>query len=162
MSDLKEKFDTQFNILTTGLNSLAASATAALAAAEIDNTTNLYDDVLIVCQFVLTTGTPGGSNSVYVHGLGSNDGTIYSGDTSYSGTAAAYTLGSAGSPNMGAPATIYMPSQSITRQKAFWLSSLFGGPIPPFWSLVVVNDTNIALASSGSTVTGRGLWYQSV
>lgn len=159
---LSEQLDTTTTILSTGLNSLAASATAGFAAAELDNTTNLYDDVFIIAQFVLTTGTPGGSKSVYIYGLGSNDGTIYAGDTTYSGTAAAYTLATAGSPNLGQPASVYMDTQSTTRQRGFWLSSLLGGPVPAFWTLVVVNDTNIALASSGSTVTGRGLWYQSV
>lgn len=161
MADLKIKYDTAFNILTTGINSLAASSTAGFAAAEIDNTSNLYDDVLIVCQFVWSTGTATGFMEIY--GLGSNDGTIYSGCTNYSGTAAAYTLTAAGSPNMGVPVLCAPEAASATKQVAFALSTMFGGRVPPFWTLVVVNNSGgAALASSGSTVTGRGIWYQSV
>jgi len=161
MADLKLKYGTEFNILTTGINSLAASATVGWAAAEIDNTTNLYVDVWIVGQFVWSTGTATGFMEIY--GLGSSDGTIYSGCTNYSGTAAAYTLTAAGSPNMGVPILCAPEAASATKRVGFMLSSLFGGKVPPFWTLVVVNNSGgAALASSGSTVVGRGITYQSV
>jgi hypothetical protein len=161
MADLKQKFDTAFNILTTDINSLSASSTVGRAAAEIDNTSNLYDDVHIVGQFVWSTGTATGFMEIYA--LGSNDGTIYSGCTNYSGTGASYTLTAAGSVNMGVPVLCAPEAASATKQIDFMLSTLFGGKIPPFWTLVVVNNSGgAALASSGSTVTGRGIWYQSV
>lgn len=160
-ADLKLKYDTAFNILTTDLNSLAFSSTVGRAAAEIDNTTNLYDDVLIVAQFVWSTGTPTGNMELYA--IGSNDGTIYSGDTSYSGTGAGYTLGKAGSVNLAPLGVVDPIAASSTRQGAFLLASAFGGRVPPFWSIVCLNNSGATnLASSGSTVTGRGIWYQSV
>lgn len=161
-ADLKIKYDTEFTILSTGINSLGQSTTAGFAAAEIDNTTNLYDDVLIVAQFVWSTGTPTGYMELYA--LGSNDGTIYSGDTSYSGTGASYTLASAGKTgNMNFLGIVDPIAASSTRQGVFSLASAFGGRVPPFWTVVVLNNTGAtALASSGSTVKGRGIWYTSV
>jgi hypothetical protein len=160
-ADLKLKYDSAFNIATTGLDSLAASATVGVAAAEIDNTSNLYVDVLVVCQFVWA-GSGGVTGFMEVYGLASNDGTIYSGDTSYSGAAAAYTLAAAGSPNMGPPVLVAPQAVSATKRAAFMLSTLFGGKLPPFWSLVFVNNSGGAALATGSTVTGRGIWYQSV
>jgi hypothetical protein len=161
MADLKLKYDTETSLLSTGLNSLAASATAGFASVEVDNTTNLYVDVLIVAQFVWSTGTPTGPMELYA--LGSKDGTIYSGDTSYSGTAAAYTLAQAGSPNLAPLGIVHPIAASSTRQGAFLLSGAFNGRIPPFWAIVCVNNTAAtALAASGSTVKYSGIWYQSV
>jgi hypothetical protein len=161
-ADLKQKFDTTFNIMTTDLNSLAQSTTVGRVAAEVDNTTNLYDDVIITAQIVFSTGTPTGVFEIYA--LGSNDGTIYSGDTSYSGTGAGYTIGSAGKmQNFAFLGAVDPVAASATRQGGFALSTAFGGRIPAFWSLfVLVNTGATSLASSGSTITGRGLWYQSV
>jgi hypothetical protein len=97
-----------------------------------------------------------------IYGLASNDGTIYSGCTSYSGTAASYTLTAAGSPNMGNPILCAPEAGSATKQVSFMLSQLFGGKIPPFWALVFVNNSGGAALSTGNTVTGRGMWFQSV
>lgn len=161
-ADIKQKFDTTFNIMTTDLNSLAQSTTAGRVSAEVDNTTNLYDDVIIVAQIVFSTGTPTGVFEVYA--LGSNDGTIYGGDTSYSGTGASYTIGSAGKmQNFAYLGGVDPVSASSTRQGVFSLATAFGGRVPAFWALfVLVNTGATSLASSGSTITGRGLWYQSV
>ena len=161
MADLKQKYDTAFNILTTGLNSLAQSTTAGFASAKIDNTTNLYDDVLITAQFVWSTGTPTGYMELYA--LGSNDGTIFSGDTSYSGTSAAYTIASAGKVSNLAFLGIVDPiAASSTRQGFFSLAAAFNGRVPAFWAIVCLNNTGATALSTGNTITGRGLWYQSV
>jgi hypothetical protein len=111
-------------------------------------------DVLVMGEFQMTTaGTPTGLVEVYA--IGSLDGTEYSGDTSYSGTGAAYTLGAAGSPNLTLIGVVRPHANTGTYRGMFSLASAFGGYVPPFWAIVVVNNSAIALHTSGSTVTYR-------
>jgi len=131
-----------------GLQSLASSSTAGTASAEVDLSTVAVDDVLVTVKITMTTaGSPTGLVEVYV--LTSLDGTTYSGDTTYSGTAAAYTLGAAGSINL-TPGTYIKPHANTNAyQGSFSLRSACGF-VPPYWALVIVNNSGIALHSSGN------------
>lgn len=131
-----------------GLQSLATSATVGQASAEVDLTAEGADDVQVTVYVTMTTaGTPTGYVDVYV--LTSVDGTTYSGDTSYSGTAAAYTLGAAGSPNPRWAGSIKPHANTNKYACEFSLRSVLGY-VPAFFAVVVVNNSAIALHSSGN------------
>lgn len=136
-----------------GLQSLASSTTAGTASAEVDLTGEAAQDVAVVGQFQMTTaGSPTGYVDVFV--IWSNDGTIYTGDTSYSGTAAAYTLGAAGSANMTLLFSVKPHANTAAYQGGASLRAVLGF-VPPFFALVVLNSSGIALHSSGNGATYR-------
>lgn len=139
-----------------GLQSLASSATAGTVSAEVDLSTIVPNDVIVHMKVQMTTaGSPTGFVEVYV--LSSNDGTIYTGDTNYSGTAAAYTLGAAGSPNLTLATVIKAHANTAAYTQAFSLKQVLGF-VPAFFALVIVNNTGIALHSSGNGGTYRAEW----
>lgn len=156
VATLQGVYDTLVTLESTGFNSLATSATIGRATAEVDNTTKLYTDVLVMVEAQMTTaGSPTGNVEVYA--IWSLDGTEYSGDTSYSGTGAAYTLGQAGSVNLTKLGDVDIHANTATYRRMFSLASAMGGMVPPFWAIVLVNNSGIALHTSGSTVTYRGV-----
>ena len=141
-------------LLSSGLNSLATSTTVGYVSDEVDVSSLAARDVQIMVEAQMTTsGSPTGFIEVYA--LGSLDGTEYSGDTSYSGTAASYTLGAAGSVNLTQLGVIKPHANTNTYRGLFSLAAAFGGFVPPFWAIVVLNNSAIALHSSGSTVNYR-------
>lgn len=75
---IQPKYGTANQTITITLASLASSATAARQSTVIDNTTNLYEDVLFFIKYttVASTSTTGYLN---VYGYATADGTSYSG-----------------------------------------------------------------------------------
>lgn len=150
---IQREWGSATSLLSTGLNSLASSSTAGYASAEVDLTTTYPDDVLVACTYKMTTsGSPTGFVETYV--ITSLDGTTYSGDTTYSGSAAAYTLGAAGSANLRLACLVKAHANTNAYQGEFSLKSVLGY-VPAFFAIVVVNNTGIALHTSGSDVSYR-------
>jgi hypothetical protein len=147
-------WQTTTSLLSTGLNGLAASNTAGYASNEVDMSAYQPTDVIVYGKFQMTTsGSPTGLITVYL--LASLDGTDYTGDTSYSGSAAAYTLGAANSANLVPLFTVKPHANTNTYLGAASIRQRFGS-VPPFWAVVVLNDANsVALHSSGSEITYR-------
>lgn len=145
---------TTTSLLSTGLNSLAASNTAGYASAKVDMTGEAAMDVVVYGKFQMTTsGSPTGLITVYA--IGSNDGTDFSGDTSYSGSAGAYTLGAANSGNLVPLFTVKPHANSGVYRGVGSLRARFGF-VPPFFGIVVINDANsVALHTTGSEITYR-------
>lgn len=130
-----------------GLQSLANSTTVGQASAEVDlSADSTHKDVIVQMSHSTAAGSPTGTVDIYV--LTSLAGTVYDGDTSYSGTAASYTLGAAGSQNLTKLGSMKMHA-AATLYSHTW--SLFGalGFRPIWFSIVVVNASGLALASSG-------------
>lgn len=138
------------------LQSLANSTTVGQVSTEVDLTATYYSDVLVFPYVTMTTaGSPTGVVTIYI--LASLDGTNYSGDTNYSGTNGGYTLGAAGSMNLPFGTSI-KPHANTNRYngKPISLRALFG-VIPPFFAVVVLNSSGIALHSSGNGADYRGV-----
>lgn len=146
-------FGSTTSLLSSGLNSLATSSTVGYVSNELDLTTEGCEDVSFVCKFTMTTaGSPTGLIEVYL--IYSLDGTTYTGDTTYSGTAASYTLGAAGSVNLSLAAVVKPHANTNAYQCGFSLKSALGF-VPPYVAVVVVNNSAIALHSSGNDVSYR-------
>lgn len=160
-ADIKQKHGTTTALtFAAGLQSLATSATVGQVSAEVDNTTNLFDEVEVTVTAQMTTaGTPTGLIEVYL--LASLDGTKYNGDvSSYSGTEASYTLGAAGSPNL-IPLGVIRPHANTSTYRGVFSIAQTLGSVPPFWAIVIVNNSAIALHSSGNGADYRGIYHQS-
>lgn len=144
--------------LTITCNSLASSTTVGRQATVVDNSSTLYDDVLVTGAFTTTTGTIASSKTITVYVSGSEDGTNYDQDDGVMGASdAGYTVNSPTNLKIGA--VLYCPTAVKVYNSVFSIASLFGGVMPKKWTVVVCNDTNLQLPTSGNTMTYTGITY---
>jgi hypothetical protein len=154
MSDIKAKFGTNGQSITITLASLAASATVGRESTAVDNTTNLFLDVLV--QLFVESGTVSGNKQVLVFAYATvDDGTTYT--EGCTGSNAGFTrndptnLVFLGAVPMPANATVY-------KSRPFSLAQAFGS-VPAKWGLAVFNDSGVAL--SGTAGNNKAI-YQGV
>jgi hypothetical protein len=144
--------------LTITLNSLAASTTVGRQATVVDNSANLYDDVLVTVAISTSASAIGSSKTVAVYVSGSEDGTNFDQDDGVMGASdAAYTVNSP--TNLKQGVILYCPTSSKVYNATFSLAALWGGVMPRKWTIVVANDTNQALLSSGNSASYTGITY---
>lgn len=137
--------------VTITLTSLANGASRESTA--IVNTTNLFLDAMLYVAVTLAAGTPVDGIDVYLYA--SEDGTNY--DENVTGTDAAITprtptnlvlLGRIQTATAGA----------LTYKKAFLsIAAAFGGVLPRKWGVVITNQSGLALAATGNTVSYTGI-----
>lgn len=136
----------------TSLASLSGGAAAGCLA--VDNTTNLYEDVLFT--LALKTGASGTSatGNCAIYAYGETDGTNFT--DAVTGTDATQTL--TAPTNLKLVGIMNMVANSVTYIGGpFSAAAAFGGILPQKWGLVVVNNTGAALASSGSSADMMGI-----
>lgn len=133
-----------------GLQSLTASATVGQVSGEIDLTAASPTDVAVQMTFTHSGSAPSGSQTYEVYVLSSFDGTVYDGDTSYSGAAGAYTLGAAASINLTQLGVIRAHAAAGVYSHTWSLKNALGFT-PRFFAIVVINNAGTALASSGNS-----------
>lgn len=153
--DLKEKLGTSNQAITCTLASLADAA--ARQATVIDNTTNLFIDVLV--QLMIKTGTTGvsatGYINVYAYGT-VDDGTTYSDGAT--GTDGAITL--TNPPNMRLIGVINAVANATNyKSHPMSVAAAFGGVLPAKWGIVVENKTAAALDATEANHNKR---YQGI
>lgn len=130
----------------------AIANNAARASTAVSNTSNLYLDALVQCQFFISTGTLASSPviSIYAYALSYNTGYT----DGVTGTDAAYTMPSV--PNLKlAQIVSYTGSVngSTVYTSPFSIASCFGGILPSSWGIVMYNQTGCTLAgTSGQQV----------
>ena len=155
MTTLNEKLAASA-ALTITLNSLSTSATAGRQATVVDNSSNLYVDVLVTA--IISTGTVSSPVSVNVYVSGSEDGTNFDEDSAVMGASdAAYTIDAP--TNLRLAAVINCSTSSKVYNKVFSVAQLFGGVMPRKWTVVVCNNTGGALAGSGNSMSMTGITY---
>jgi hypothetical protein len=105
----------------------------------------------------LTTGTAGAPNAAFLYAAGSVDsGTSW--PDAVTGADASITINNP--TQLKLLGVLYMPTQSLVYKGGPWsLASLFGGKMPERWSLVVINNSGIALTS---TPANHVISYQGV
>ena len=144
--------------LTITLNSLATSTTVGRQATVVDNSSNLYVDVLVTVIISTSASALGSSKSVSVYVSGSEDGTNFDQDDGAMGASdAGYTINSP--TNLRLAAVINAPTSSKVYNKIFSVANLFGGVMPRKWTIVVCNDTNQSLLGSGNSASYTGITY---
>ena len=131
--------------LTITLASLANDAWRESTV--VDNTSNLYDDVLIGGS--ITTGTtPTANKTVEVYFYALADGTVYTGGAS--GADAVYTAD--GEETLFPICEIIQVDATSDQAYVFGPVSVraaFGGAMPSKWGVVVKNATGVALNATG-------------
>jgi len=177
-ADIKVKYGTALSSFgaTTALDSLASSSTnvAGWTTNVQDNTTNLFLDVLVGAKFTTSASalTAGKSIKVYAYATPDNSATMSAGvpDLFSSGTEGSVGTASvhdeeqrdagmrflwAGVVDAGGANEVFvMPPTSV--------ASAFGGFLPAYWALWVVQDTAQALHTTGNAIYGTPILAQSV
>lgn len=142
--DLKQKFGSSGQTLTCTLASLANGS--ARASTAVDNSSNLYSDVLLLLK--IKAGGSGVTSTGYVnvYAYGTADGgTTYS--EGVSGSDAGVTLTSP--PNVRLIGVIAMVATSTTYYSPLMsVASAFGGVMPDHWGIIIENKSGGAFDST--------------
>ena len=136
----------------------SSSFTLGRCSAEIDNTSNLYQDVTI--QGLITVGTtPTVNTQILCYVWGSYVSTVTTALDVIVGTDADKTITSAGVAagflKLAGVGTV----DSTTSNRGYYLgcqsvAQLFGGNMPQFWGLFITHNTGVALNSTA----GNHVW----
>lgn len=157
--DIKGKYGSNNQSITWTLVSLSASATVGRECTAIDNSSNVFLDILLVLWF--ETGTVSGNKQVLVYGAGSADGgtTYGAGTNALTGSDAGYTRDDP-PPNLLGPITVGgCVSSKVHKTSARAIAAMFGGVLPDHISLSFYNDTG---ASLSATAGNNKAYYQGV
>lgn len=154
MADVKYSYPADTD-LTITLASLATSSTltAGRESTVRDNTSNKYLDELLSGK--VTVGTsPTASTQIEVWVLGALDDAPTYPDV-FDGTDSAETVTSAGVKFGFLKLAAVMSCDSTTSDRTYFfgpvsVASLFGGTLPPRWSVFVTHNTGVNLNATGS------------
>jgi hypothetical protein len=142
----------------TSLQSLASSATAGWQSAQVDNTGTIYVDALVQVVLDFANTAPANDKCAYVYVAGGLLTTVLSNPASGSqGTITLLDI-TANAQNLRLLGTMpYTTADEVVESSPFSVANAFGGILPNFWSVVVVNYSGAALAASGNTVKYVGI-----
>jgi hypothetical protein len=149
--------------VATALQSLATSATAGWGSASVDNTTTLFLDALVQVVLAAVNTAPANSKALFVYAYSGSNAT----DLTTTGTSGG-VVGTQGSLTFPDVTTlpVVMPLIGIVPYAVqnkpivsaeFGVARAFGGVLPPYWGVAIVNHTGMILAASGNTVKWRGI-----
>ena len=144
------------SLTVTGLASLASSATAGWQSDLIDNRTTKAMDYLIEFTLPMANTAAANDKAVYVFICPAyNDGSSWyytdGGTTTLpSGTNGSYTIGATNNLLLIKSFNYVATQQTI--QGTVALSQAFGSTIPQGFSIIIVNYSGAAMASSGAKI----------
>jgi hypothetical protein len=144
MTSLRAEYGTSSGI-TISLASITSGGTQQ--STTVDNTGNMFVDVLVQLSVKLSTGTPSGEKVIYVYVFGSEDGTRLTDNVS--GTDGTITLREP--TNLRLLGAIYTPDAGGLTYVSNPMSLLaaFGGlTIPRKWGIVVQNQTGVTFSGT--------------
>lgn len=151
MANILEGFGTATAFTITNAN-LAASVTAGWQSNAIDNSTNLFDDALIITDFAAVNTAPAGSKAIFLYAFAILDtaGSLYTstGDGAPGASEATLTFPSVTTLPVVAPLLGVIPypvTNKILRGGPFSVARCFGGVLPPKWVIGMVNDSGMTL-----------------
>lgn len=150
------------------LNSMASSSTAGRVSTAVDNTTTRFLNATVQVEITTTiTGTPPEPQHFILYLYAGNAAGQY--PDRISGTDAAFTFPSAVTPGrtnlcLITDDFIWTPTTGtlVWTSAPFAVARWFGGIMPPFWGLGVLNRTGFALASSGNFAKFIGITTDTV
>lgn len=154
MADQKLAYAAEASMTVTNLHSLASSNTAGWQSAAVDNRTNLYLDALVQVVLDFANTAPANDKCAYVYAYsGSGASPTYTNPAS--GSEGAITL-----PAVNAnPLSLrligvvpYVTQDEVVESAHFSVAAAFGGVLPPYWGIVIMNYSGAALAASGNVV----------
>jgi hypothetical protein len=131
---------------------------AARESTAIDNTTNKFIDAIVYLAIKLAAGSPASEKVIKIYFAASEDGTNYT----YNATGSDSGITMVSPADVLGPFIIQAPNSGAVVWKAvFPVAQFFGGILPPKWSIILVNNSGLALdGTEGShTKEYRGVFY---
>jgi hypothetical protein len=153
MANIKRVFGAIQNMTITNLNSLASSPTAGWQSAQVDNTTDLYLDALVQVKLDMANTAPGSSKGIFVYAAGGLETGVLSNPAS--GSQGAITLVDVTTTPQNLRQIGFIPyttQDEVVESSPMSVAAAFGGVLPPYWSVVIINHSGAAIAASGNTV----------
>jgi hypothetical protein len=144
MTSLRAEYGTSSGI-TISLASITSGG--AQQSSTVDNTGNMFVDVLVQLSIKLQTGTPSGEKIIYVYVFGSEDGTRLTDNAT--GTDGTITLREP--TNLRLLGVIHTPDAGGLTYVSHPMSLLaaFGGlTIPRKWGIIVQNNTGVTFSGT--------------
>jgi len=142
MAIVKQVAGTRTALTVTGFSTLATLN--YVASAVKDNTANQPIDVMVEVT-VATTNTPAGNQQILVFAQASYDNTVFqSGPTSGTTTT--------DEPLLTFLGVVPLQLTATTEVKAFSVAAAYAGNLPPYFKIVLKNDTTVSL-TTGSVNT---------
>ncbi len=141
--NITAKYGTNNQTITCTLASLTNNS--ARSSAAVDNTSNLFLDVLVMLQIKSGASSTASTGAVNVYAYGTVDGgTTY---TEGAGTDAGITL--TVPPNARLIGVINVVANATTYKAGpFSVAAAFGGVLPDHWGIIVENKTGGTLDST--------------
>ena len=158
MATTKTAYSAATALTVTNLHSLASSATAGWQSSVVDNTTDLYLDAIVQVVLDFANTAPANSKGAYVFAYGGLESGVYSNPAS--GTQGSITLLDVTTTPQNLRTLGFLPyttADEVAEGSPLSVAAAFGGVLPPYWGLVIINHSGAALAASGNTVKWRGL-----
>lgn len=159
-------YGTETTITTTSLDSLANSATAGWGSGTIDNTTNKYQDIALNILLTFANTVPANNKAVSIYLFGGNNST----DVGTTGASSGGTCGTVGALTFPDISTLAnnlkfagflshpVNFASDTQKMTILLAQCFGGTIPAYWGVALVNYSGAAL-STGCVLKYQGITF---
>lgn len=157
--DIKLVYSSVQTMTVTNLHSLANSATAGWQSAVVDNTANLYEDAQVFVELDFANTAAANSRAAFVYAYAGIETGVYTNPAS--GSEGTITL-----PDVTANALSvrrigtlpYVTTDEKVENGPFSVAQAYGGILPPFWGVVIINHSGAALAASANTVKWRGVY----
>jgi len=153
----KPSYGTNVAFTITNLSALASSATAGWQSVRVSNLSTLATDYLVSVKATMANTAPGNDKAIYVYALPwyTND----AGTTWFCPAQGTTTLptGSEGTTTIASPNDLRLlgilnyTTQNMVCQNNFLLSNAFGNRMPHGWSLIIINYTGAALATTSGS-----------
>lgn len=141
----------------TSLHSLAQSLTAGWQSAVVDNTSDKYLDALVQVVIDFANTAPGNDKKVYVFAYGGIESGVYTNPASGSQGTITVVDFSANESAFKLIGTIpYTTQDEVAESQHMSVAQAFGGVLPPYWGLIIMNYSGATTAASGNTVKWRG------
>lgn len=152
MTTITEIFGSATAFTITNAN-LASSPTAGWQSNAIDNSSNLFLDAMVMCDFAAVNTAPANSKAIFLYAFAVIDasGALYTntGSAQPSGSEGTLTFPDVTSLPVVAPllGSIPYPTQNnILRSAPFSVARCFGGILPPKWAIGMVNHSGMTLS----------------
>jgi len=164
MGDIKTKYGSSSKAaLTITLHSLAATTgTTGRESTAVDNSSNLYLDALVMVTVKLpNSGTIGAKKMCSVYAYGALEAASPTWPDKVTASDAAITL--TDPTQLRLIGVVSCPAINDTyKSEPMSVAAAFGGILPPQWGIVVLNQTNVALDSTGNSAEYLGVLAQSL
>jgi hypothetical protein len=158
--DIKQVRSSVTSMTVTNLNSLANSATAGWQSAVVDNTSNLYVDAQVNVVLDFANTSPANSKAFFVYAYGGLESGVYTNPASGSEGTITLTDVTANPQCLKLLASVpYTTADEVVESGPISVAQAFGGTLPAYWGIVIINHTGAAIAASGNSVKWCGIYH---